>query len=215
MSDSSRDAAAGPASPVAPQGKPFPEVPYPWIVRAGSSPESLRDGMRTIDAEPGTGANRPEELEAPYLVECAASVIEQMEVGWDEEISSEDSRCRLGFGETPNCFTGEPGIVVRTLVAPGRYSQPLAELLVPAGELEKHGREAFKRLGWNLSKRRIRIVVYRGEGEPEARPAAFAVIADEEDANQFWLLARLLVTPFEVGQWWDPSVEPLCETAVQ
>ena len=153
------------------------------MVRVGRAPESLSGGMRTVDPGPGVGASRLEDFEPRYLVERAAAVIQQMELAWDQEISSEDSRCRLGFGETPNCLTGEPGIIVRRLLEPGRYSGPLAELLVPAGEFENLGKDVYELLGWSLSKRRVRIVVYGGEGETPVRPAVFAVVVDEEDTE--------------------------------
>ena len=167
--------------------------------------------MRTVDPAPGVGASRLEDFEPRYLVERAAAVIQQMELAWSEQISSEDSRCRLGLGETPNCVTGERGINVRRLLESGRYSDPLAELLVPAGEFENFGKDAFSGSA-DLSKRRIRIVVYTREGETNARPAVFAVVVDDENPDQFWLLARLLVTPFEISQWWDPDVETERET---
>jgi hypothetical protein len=89
-----------------------------------------------------------------YFVWCAAAIIDRMEVAWSEEISTKDSRRRRGFGETRDCITGEPGVVVRSLLDGGRYSCPMAELLVPAGEFKEHGRDAFTRLGASLSKRR-------------------------------------------------------------
>ena len=83
---------------------------------------------------------------------------------------------------------------------------------MPAGEFEKYGKDRVPTARRDLSERRVRIVVYRGEGEPSARPAVFAVVVDDEDPEQFWLLARLLVTPFEISQWWDPTVETQPET---
>jgi len=212
MSRSDRDEAVEPAVATTHRGDPFPEVPYPWSVRAGSPPSNVSGGMRTIDPAPGIGANRLEDFEPRYLVARAAAIIQQMELGWGEAISSEDDRFRLGYGKTPNCVTGEPGIFVCRLVAPGLYSEPLAELLVPAGEFEKYGTAAFARLGMDLAKRRLQIVVYRGEGETSARPVVFAVAVDDENPDQFWLRARLLVTPFEISQWWDPTVETVSGT---
>jgi hypothetical protein len=92
MSRSDRDATATPAA-AAPRGDTFPEGPYPWMVRSGPVPASVSGGMRTVDPGPADASNRLEELEPPYLVTCAAAVIQQMELAWE---SAPLSRFLLG-----------------------------------------------------------------------------------------------------------------------
>lgn len=200
-----------------PSGKPgtassealFPAIGCPWLVSMAAVPAKTRSAMRTVDPEPRVGAARAEETDSRFLLARAGEVVEKLECAAKEKPDDETTVTRLLFSETRNETTGEWGIVVRELLSPGRFSRPLAELLPTDGELTDAVKDQGNRLGWNAANRTLEIVVFKEHAEKDPRPAAFAAvrIAGRPKTVTFHILARLLVTPFEVNQWTDPFLE--------
>lgn len=197
-----------------PSGDFLPQVSYTWTVVLKAVPPEVHSGMRTADpangadsTRPGADSTRPGETDSLFLIEGTGAVFEQIEEATREIIDAGSRLTGLAFHEGRNRITGEAGIIVRRLLSPGRYSHALAELLAPSGELTTETRNEANRFGWNAARRQLQILVYEDFGVKTPRPAAFAVIPDPENSEKLWLLARLLVTPFEISQWSDPLAE--------
>jgi hypothetical protein len=183
---------------------PYPEVPYPWLIAFDPISASLRRDMRTVDPSPRPGPRTPEQ-ESAYLIESAARVLDQI----TQAAQGFNGRTSLGFvHDSLNGVTGSYGVVIRRLISRGKWSAPLAELIVGGGpEDEANAQNEAKRLGWNAANRRLEMLVHTEPKEPNPRPAVFAVVRDEEDRERYLYLARLLVGPYEVTQWADSGLE--------
>ena len=187
----------------------LPEVPWPWLVWMTAVPAKARSAMRTVDPVNRPGPLLAEETNTPFLVARASNVLGQLELAAKERAVTEMDITRLGFSETRNGATGEWAIIVREQLSPGRYSRPLAELLSTGGELTEGAREQANCLGWSAANRRLEIVLFKEFDEKFIRATAFAAVrtAGRPQTVSFRLLARILVTPFEISQWADPFVE--------
>jgi hypothetical protein len=171
-------------------------------------PEALRADMRTVDPPPRPGPRSPEQ-ESTYLIAGAARVLDQITQAAQ---GINGRRTSLGFvSDSLNKRTESYGIIVRRLLAREKWSAPLAELIV-GGEDSEDGDNESKRLGWNAANRKLAIIVHTEPKEANPRPAVFAVVRDEDNRERFIYLARLLVTPYEVGQWLDVDLETAADS---
>lgn len=183
---------------------PYPEVPYPVLVIFGVPPPGVRRHMRTMGP---TNAGRAE-IDSGFLIEGAAGVLDQIAMAAEDKSDGPGSPTRLAFiSDSRNRISGDYGIIVRRSLSGGRFSRPLAELIAPGGEYNDQAKNEANRLGWSAANRRLIILVQRELREAHPRPAAFAVVRDEEDEDQYLYLARLLVSPWEAAQWSDPEFD--------
>jgi hypothetical protein len=198
--------------PEALSGSPYPEVPYPVLVMFDGPPPSVRRDMRTVDpVHPLKG-----ESDSPFLIEGAAGILDQLSLASEEKGKGQGNPTRLAFiSDSVNSVTGSYGIIVRRSLAGGRFSRPLAELIAPSGEYDDQAKNEANRLGWSAAHRRLIVLVHRELREPHPRPAAFAVVRDDEAEDTYLYVARLLITPFEVSQWLDPEFDTPSGSAIQ
>ncbi|MEO8348024.1 MAG: hypothetical protein ABI610_03855 [Acidobacteriota bacterium] len=186
---------------------PFPGISCPWIHMLEPMPPEIHSDLRTVDPEPATRA--AETIDEYLMLQRAGATVEQLHAAAaQKQIDAAHKSC-FGFFETRNEITGESGIIVRRMLAPGRISRALAEVLAPSGVLTTETGSEAHRLGWNAARGRLLIVVYE-----DPRPAVFAAIPGPESSEllRFSLLARLLVTDFEICQWSLPLDEALTDS---
>jgi hypothetical protein len=197
--------------PVAQRGgscdDPLRELPRTWVVPDTAVPSKIRSEMHTVDPLHRVGAPREDEADPRYLAVRARAVVAQLELAAREKAGGETTLTCLAFCETRNDVTGEWGVIVRKLLSPGCYSRALAELLWTAGEMTPDACDQADWLGWSAANRQLEIIVYAERDQKRSRPAAFAVTRDADRPSAFVFLARLLVTPFEISQWTDLTVE--------
>ncbi len=185
----------------------LPGIDHPWMISAEAVPATARSQMRTVDPLHRVGAPRQEETDPCFLVASADFVLRELEIAAREMAGGEATHTRFGFFETRNDATGEGGIIVRKLLSPGRYSRPLAELLGPSGRFTEETRNLANWLARNAEEGRLEIIVYEEREQKRPRPAVFAAVGNAEVPDRVQLLARLLVTPFEISQWTVPAIE--------
>lgn len=185
----------------------LPDIDHPWMISADAVPPRARSEMRTVDPLHRVGAPRQGETDPCFLVASADFLLGELEIAAREMAGGEATHTRFGFFEARNDATGELGIIVRKLLPPGRYSKPLAEVLSPSGRFTEETRFLTNRLAWNAARGRLEIAVCEELDQKRPRPAAFAAIENAEVPGTLHLLARLLVTPFEISQWTVPAIE--------
>lgn len=185
----------------------LPNIDHPWRISTEAVPPTTRCEMRTVDPVHRVGAPRQEETDPCFLVASADVVFGDLEIAAREMAGGESTHTRFGYFETRNNATGELGIIVRKLLSPGRYSRPLAEVLGPSGRFTEETRILANWLAWNAAEGRLEIAVCEEREQKRPRPAAFAAIANAEVPGTLHLLARLLLTPFEISQWTVPAIE--------
>ena len=195
------------------RSSPYPEVPYPTFVLFGPPPESVRRDMRTVDPIEGAEEARKEQIDSAFLIERAAGVLDQFAQASEEKRGGQGSPTRLAFiSDSRNRVTGDYGIIVRRSLSGGRFSRPLAELIATNGDYNAQAKNEATRLGWSAANRRLVILVHRELREVNPRPAAFAVVREDESQDSYLYVARILATPFEVSQWSDPELESAADS---
>jgi hypothetical protein len=176
---------------------------YRYVVTRSPILPAVERDMRTLVSVPGA-ALWPEDTDRERILERAVTVLRQIEEGQRELIEGR-TETALGVGRATNHSTGQCALIVRRLLPGGRYSGPLAELLTTNGELDEASKEGFGWLKAAAAQSRLEIRVYEQADEEHPRLAAFAILRRPDE--EFWYLARLLVTPHEIGQWREPFLE--------
>jgi hypothetical protein len=163
--------------------------------------------MRTIHRRTGRDASsEAESLTRDALLDRAAWAIRQIERAAADELSYASSG--LAFFPSKNKISGGSGIIVRRWMAHGVYSRPLAELLAPSGNPDDGVKRSADRLTGAAVRGLLSIFVNDDAEAADPYPVAFAAFErDPKSDGKVWLLARLLVTQFELEQWNDPLIE--------
>lgn len=164
----------------------------------GCVPEEVRRAMRTVD--PGDRGEPKGEQGRTLrdLMRMGKENLREIWIAATQNPGEEEGGTRLAFAQAGNRATGKWGITVHRQLPSGEVGRPLAELL-----LEKPCRvEDFQRAADELAARAsvcaLRMVGFEDSDSESPTPAVFAAA---RDSNGLWLFARLLVTPFEIGQW--------------
>lgn len=183
----------------------YPDIPYPFTLAGRLNQREVQRDMRTI----GPRRNDLSAIDASMsdLIGRASAVIDQLEQGELDIIPGEKELTALAVGSMSNRVTGKRALIVRRFLPGGRYSRPLAELLSVNAELDVQSRSRFDRLRRSAASRGLEILVHERRSRTRLRRAAFATFRDEDDARNYWYLARLLVTNSEVAQWSDSFAE--------
>jgi hypothetical protein len=186
-------------------GLPFPEVPYPWLVWFAPLGADLLRDVRTCSRakEDPNGV----EADPAFYVGASAGVLEQIEAAARELSAPGGPETRLAFTEDRNRLTGTSAVIVRRVLAGGRFSRPLAELVTSSGLLDDAALDSEQYLGWVASSGRLEIVIHAEGKKPRAPRISFAVVRLRDEPRSFGYLARLLLTDFEICQWVDPELE--------
>ena len=180
-------------------------IPYAWTVSPDVVSPHTRGAMRTVDGVRRGGAAPNEPARIALFIRRGANLIAEIERAAWEMMPGRKTATALAFADSLNVVTGDRGIIVRRWLGGGVYSQPLAELLAPSGDLDDLAREAANVLCGAASNGRLKIFVNEGRDEASPRPVVFAAI--DAEPGRVLLLARLLVDSFEVEQWTDPLTE--------
>lgn len=182
-----------------------PDVDRTWFVDGEAMTPVESRGHRTVDAPRTYPAGR---LELRHLIRCAADILDAIERASETPLPGAARRSRLAFGVARNTTTGDLGLVVRRWLGRDRYSPPLAELLTHPGRVVEEARDFAHGFARHARNEALEICVHTRRDETDHHPVVMTGYyedADEEPA--FYLLARLLVTPYEVGQWSDELIE--------
>ncbi len=183
----------------------IPRIPYPILALFLPIPEGLRGGMRTIDpiALPYDERGIP----ALEMLRRSVSVVREIERAAQDRADPKTKESCLAFPEAENELTGAIGLLVSRRFADGSYSRPLAELLTSDCD-SPQSRSVGNLLGRTAEEGKLVLVAYQQPDDGPQR-AVFACIEQESNDETIArvLLARLLVTPFEIAQWPDPMVE--------
>ena len=154
--------------------------------------------MRTLECPPGGGAGSMRY--ADFVMRADEILDEIMDAVGDPGLEVLEER---------NSVTRGPGLIMRRLMRRGRYSLPLAEVFSETGFLNLEGMRAFNRFRGSLYRRHLDLWIHEVRSLERVGYIAFAIFQEEDD-DEFWYGARLLVTPFEVEQWRNAFLEVGC-----
>ncbi len=187
-----------------------PNTPYLWWVFPEAVGPRVRRGMRTIDAV----REDPVELaELNRLIERASDALHEIEYAASVRPPGMARRTALAFTLSRNSISGESGLIVRRWLPGDCYSRPIAELLAIQPAVTEASKSSADLLTRGALNEWLEIFVLEQYAEPNPCPVVFTGICSEEeddegqDVDAVYYIARLLVTPFEVGQWLDDLVE--------
>jgi hypothetical protein len=171
-------------------------------------PADVAGRMRTLERPPSpmvSAASDPEEFNAR-----AFEVLEEIEDGLFDDLGLSSDLTGLGVSQERNRITGARGLILRRLMRRGRYSAPLAEIFSDAGRLDLRGKQSFYAFRTNAYHRGLDYWIHEVKSEAGFFYIAFAIARVSEDKEWPIYLARLLVTPFEIGQWRNEFLEVGC-----
>ncbi len=171
-------------------------------------PPGVANHMRTLESspEPGPGGL----IDAADFAQRAAEVLAEIEDALYDDLGVDDNVTALGISEERNTVTGGRSLILRRLMRRGRYSAPLAEIFTESGRLDLRAKQRFHAFRSDAYQYGLDLWMHELLVGERLVYMAFAVASEGEDSDTFWYLARLLVTPFEIGQWSDPFLEIAC-----
>ena len=164
-------------------------------------PLGIATEMRTLECPP-TGSAEPPMRYADFVMR-ADEVL-------DEIVDALGDDPGLEVLEERNSVTRARGLIMRRLMRRGRYSLPLAEIFSETGFLNLKGMQAFNRFRRYLHRYHLDLWIHEVRSLEHVGHIAFAIFQEDEGDDEFWYGARLLVTPFEVGQWRNSFLEVGC-----
>lgn len=164
----------------------------------GCVPAEVRPAMRTVDFEGRLDDGPERERSLRYLMGMGKRVLQEIEAAACEKLDGAEGTTRLAFSDTPNYYTGQKGITVNRQHPSGSLGWPLAELLLPPACQFEDLKSAADEFAYRASSGSLRMVGFEDSESKSPRPAVFAAA---RDSSGLWVFARLLVTPFEIGQW--------------
>ena len=162
-------------------------------------PPALEKIMRTVDRLP-----KESPAEAPEITEYtgrAARVLAEIRAALDDHEGFDAGQSALGVCEERNSVTGAHALTLRRLLRNGQYSAPLGETFTESGRLDPAGIENFDRFRYAADRFGLKLFIHQSDDGGRAVYRAFVVASENQSSTTFWFLARLLVIPFEVGQW--------------
>jgi hypothetical protein len=166
--------------------------------------------MRTVDA---VREDPVEQRELNRLIERASDALNEIEYAAGVRPPDMARRTALAFTVSRNSISGQKGLIVRRWLPGDSYSRPIAELLAISPEVTDRSRSAAELLTRSAARGWLEIFVDEQYAEPNPCPVVLTGICCEEENDEgeevemVYYIARLLVTPYEIGQWLDDFVE--------
>lgn len=171
-------------------------------------PAGVAAHMRTLECRP---AGEPAALvDVDEFIERADEILDEIVEALCDDLGFDGDVTALGVNEERNSVTGAHGLIRRRLMRRGRYSGPLAEMFSETGLLDDRGRESFEAFRAFAFRHGLDLWIHEVRAGQRRDHTAFAIFKESEHSDDFWYGARLLVTPFEVGQWRSPFLEVGC-----
>lgn len=166
-------------------------------------PSGIAKLMRTREFPPAGRTDGT--LDVATLGKRATRVLAEIKDALHDPLDAGGGLTALGVCEERNALTGAEGLILRRLMRQGSYSAPLAEMLSESGRLDLRGKQRFDAFRSDAYRYGLGLWIHPAVvGE---RHTAFAIAREGADSKKLWYLARLLVAPFEIGQWHSPFLE--------
>ncbi len=176
------------------------------VIHFDPIPPALACDMRTFARPAGNGPD----ADPRDIGQCAMRVIRELEDALADSLGRDDGVSALGVVEEANSISGAPALILRRLRRDGSYSAPLAEMVSPTGRMDQDNCDRFDGLRAFADHFGLRLWIHRTVSGTRVDYIPFAICRESDDAPRMVYLARLLVTPYEIGQWRNPFLESGC-----
>ncbi len=180
--------------------------PRDVVIHFDPIPPALARDMRTLARPADSGPD----ADPSKIGQRAMRVIRQIEDALSDTLGRDDGISALGVYEQINAVSGAPALTLRRLRRDGSYSSALAEMVSPTGRLDQDNCDRFDGFRAYAQHFGLRLWIHRTESGTRVDYVPFAICRESDDAPRMIYLARLLVTPYEIGQWRDPFLEAGC-----
>jgi len=194
---------AGPADGLADEQGDPPEVDDRPI------PPGVAVHMRTLECPPAGEADA--DVGIAVFAGRADAVLDEIVDGLCDDLGVDGDVTALGVSAGRNSVTGARGLILRRLLRRGRYSAPLAEIFSEKGLLDLNGKQRFCAFRADAYRHGLDLWIHEVRAGGRRGWMAFAIIPEKRESDRFRYAARLLVTPFEIGQWRDEFLEAGCD----